>query len=137
MLNTEMNDTKELILAFQKNRDYDFFAKQAISKPGCIEELIELCYSNKFPYPNYSSWLLAQITDRHTEIIAPYQIKLIDCLLSSTNETVQRNLLHSLLVFPLMSYVYPITTFSKRNQTRTSCYKENLCSISDRYRYFR
>lgn len=99
-----MNETKELILSFQKNRDYSYFTKLAISRSNCIDELINLCYSNEFPFPNYSSWLLAQITDRYTEKTLPFHTKLIDCVLTSNNETVQRNILHALLVFPLSNY---------------------------------
>jgi hypothetical protein len=100
----EIQSTRDLVLAFQANRDYALFSALAISDENTLPELIALCKTVEFPFPEYSSWLLSHITDRYPEKIQSFHTDLIDCYLDFQNESMQRNIMHALLVLPLIEY---------------------------------
>ncbi len=87
-----MEETKDLINAFKSNRDYKKFAQLAAETKGAISGLIKLCYTMDYPFPQYSSWLLAHVADNYFETLKPYHPQLIDAFLDCKEPSTQRNL---------------------------------------------
>jgi len=94
---------RELIEAFQKNRDYKHFAQTAVDLE-MIPRLLELCLTEGYPYPQYSSWLLAHIAENHKNNLATYFPQIIDVFLAAKDHSVQRNIANVLLKFPVTDY---------------------------------
>jgi hypothetical protein len=99
-----MQKAKQLILDFQRNRDYAYFSALGSENSNILKGIISLCYEKKFPFPEYSSWLISHITERFPEKIKEFHTQLIDAYLDNKNESMRRNLLNSLLRLPLHSH---------------------------------
>lgn len=97
---SQMEETRELITAFRNNRDYKHFARRAAETNGTIDNLIQLCYTVDYPFPQYSSWLLAHVADNHFDVLKAYHHQLIDAFLDCTEPSTQRNLGNVLQRFP-------------------------------------
>ena len=99
-----MEEAKNLILAFKDNRDYKKFAQIAAETPQMIDGLIELCYTVTYPFPQYSSWILAHVADNHFDILKNYHTRIIDAFLDCNEGSTQRNLGNVLQRFPKSEY---------------------------------
>ncbi len=99
-----MEKTKEMLLEFKGNRDYKLFSFQAIQNPQTIPDLIELCYTISYPFPQYSSWLLSHVAENHLKQLLPFHADLIDVFLTCTDHSAQRNLGNVLLKLPETDY---------------------------------
>lgn len=79
----------------------DEYIKDAV----LLEELVELSVSDlPHPYPEYSSWLMIHIAKKSPEVLEPFQPKMIDRILVSTNQSVLRNLVNVSEMLPLIEY---------------------------------
>jgi hypothetical protein len=96
---------KELIDKEYKTREFTRLAIRFIENPSDISKLVEVAGSNEpHPYPEYASWLLIHITRKSPQLIEPFQHKFIDTILSSSNQSVLRNLLNSCVSLPLIEH---------------------------------
>lgn len=93
-------DAEALISDFRSNRDYKHFSRLAAETDGMIDTLIRFCYRNDYPFPQYSSWLLAHVADNHYDRLVPFQNSLIDAFLDGSDPSTQRNLGNVLQRFP-------------------------------------
>lgn len=101
---SSMEKTKQLLLEFKDNRDYKSFSLRATENSETIPELIALCYTVKYPFPQYSSWLLSHVAENHREQLLPFQSDLIDVFLKCSDHSAQRNLGNTLLKLPETDY---------------------------------
>ena len=99
-----MEKTKEMLLDFKGNRDYKAFSAIAIQRMENIDNMLELCLTVKYPFPQYSSWLLSHVGENHLEKLLPFHHKLIDVFLDCTESSTQRNLANLLLKLPETNY---------------------------------
>ncbi len=96
---------KELIDKEYKTREFTRLDIRFIENPSDISKLVEVAGSNEpHPYPEYASWLLVHITRKSPQLIEPFQHKYIDTILSSSNQSVLRNLLNSCVSLPLIEH---------------------------------
>ena len=76
-----------------------------VSHPEQIPDLVELALgSKKAPLPAHASWLLIHLAKADWALLASYEHAFIDHFLVSTNQSILRNLLVTLLEFPLTDY---------------------------------
>lgn len=94
----------QIILAFRADRDYKKFSRIAAETEGAIDELISFCYRTDYPFPQYSSWLLAHIADNHFATLLPFHTQLIDAFMDCTDPSTQRNLGNVLQRFPQIAH---------------------------------
>lgn len=99
-----MEKTKEMLLDFKGNRDYKLFSKLAVQSDDNLENMLELCLTIKYPFPQYSSWLFSHVAENHNSQLLPFQTKLIDIFLNCTEPSTQRNLANTLLKLPGTDY---------------------------------
>ena len=84
----------ELIRSNVKNKDFTSLHNQFIDQPENIDELIKVATSDlKHPFPEYASWLVVHISKNAAHLLKPFQPLIIDRILTSTNQSVLRNLL--------------------------------------------
>jgi hypothetical protein len=99
-----MENTKDLLLDFKSNRDYKAFSKIAIESSENLENMLVLCVTIPYPFPQYSSWLLSHVAENHLDKLLPFHNKLIDVFLNCADPSAQRNLANTLLKFPETAY---------------------------------
>jgi len=96
---------KELIEQHWKTREFTQLAVQFIENPSNIPELVEVAGSQlPHPFPEYASWLLVHLTRQAPHLTEPFQSKFIAIILSSTNQSILRNVLNSCVSLPLIEY---------------------------------
>ena len=101
---TSMEKTKQMLLDFKGNRDYKMFSKLAIQNEEHLGNLLELCLTIKYPFTQYSSWLLSHVAENHREFLLPFHQDLILVFLKCTDHSTQRNLGNTLLKLPETNY---------------------------------
>lgn len=75
------------------------------SDDSLVDGLVELVASDdRHPFPQYASHILLHIGRSFPETLDKHYESLIDTILSTTNTSVQRNVLGALLCFPLQPY---------------------------------
>lgn len=95
----------ELIDRLYKSREFTNSADLFIREPSQIDELVNIATSDqKYPYPEYSSWLLIHVLKKSPELLTSYQTNLIDCILISKNQSVLRNLINVTVSLPLIEF---------------------------------
>ena len=99
-----MEKTKEMLLEFKSNRDYKAFSAIAIQDLDNVDNMLELCLTVQYPFPQYSSWLLSHVAENHLEQLLPLHYQLIDVFLNCTEPSTQRNLANAILKFPETNY---------------------------------
>ena len=99
-----METTKGLLLDFKGNRDYKMFSAMAVQNESNIDNMLELCLTVKYPFPQYSSWLMSHVAEHHVKILIPFQDKLVDAFLKCTDHSTKRNLANALLKLPETNY---------------------------------
>ena len=76
-----------------------------VSHPEQIPDLVEIALgSKKAPLPAHASWLLIHLAKADWSLLASYEHAFIDHFLVSTNQSILRNLLVTLLESPLTDY---------------------------------
>lgn len=100
----DLENTKNLILEFRDDRNYQKYVLLACADDTTILNLIDLCRETKYPFPQYSSWLMAHIADSVFEKIYPFHHKIIDVFLEIEDPSAKRNLANVLLKFPKTTY---------------------------------
>lgn len=71
----------------------------AVETDHTIADLLVLCGEIKYPFPQYSSWLLSHIADNHKDKLLPYYSQIIDAFLDCPDPSAQRNLGNVLIKF--------------------------------------
>jgi len=102
-----MQAARELILTVRSNqesRDFKYYAGLVAAQENLIPDLLALCLDKEYPFPQYSSWLLAHVADKHPHLLKRFQSQLIDIVFGSTEHSVQRNIAGALLNFPRIAY---------------------------------
>lgn len=99
-----MENTEELIVAFRNDRDIPKFVARSLVNEKTIPELIDFTMHEKYPFPQYSSWILIHVTEKHLEKIQPYHHQLIDTFLMLKDPSAQRNIANCLIKMPFTSY---------------------------------
>lgn len=69
-----------------------------------IEDLLRFCLTLKYPYPQYSSWLLSHVAENHLELVLQFHSKIIDTFLGCQDPSAQRNLCNVLIKLPKIDY---------------------------------
>jgi hypothetical protein len=96
---------KNLILENKKTRGFPKLAEVFIAEPNKLPGLICLMGEEyKYPFPEYSSWLLTHIAKKNKEILYTHLDTLVDHLLNTKNESARRNVLGAICHFPLTDY---------------------------------
>jgi hypothetical protein len=102
-----MKAARELIIILRADpdtRDFKYYAGLVAAQPTLIPDLLTLCLETKYPFPQYSSWLLAHVADKYKELLAEFQPQLMDIVFQSPDQSVQRNISGALLNFPRIVY---------------------------------
>lgn len=99
-----MKNTEELILAFRNDRDIPKFVTRSLEHERTIPELIEFTKHETYPFPQYSSWILIHLTEKHVEKVEPFHRRIIDTFLILKDPSAQRNIANCLLKLPFINY---------------------------------
>jgi len=97
---------QEIIENFHETRDFKATIAYFEKNPSDISNIIKSIPSKrKYPFAEYSSWILIHITQHNKQLVVAYQKTIIDVILSNNqNQTVYRNCLSVLLNFDLIDY---------------------------------
>lgn len=99
-----MESVRELIIAFRNNRDVGFFLPQVIASDIRLIAVISLGKEIDYPFPQYSSWLIAHVARQQPQKLYKHQPLLVDVFLDFSDESMKRNLLGALLDLPRIKY---------------------------------
>lgn len=97
---SDMQDPHAFIRAFRADRNYARFVDELVHDEALSEGVLNLLQEQTYPFPEYSSWILAHVAKRQPEFLLKHQDTLLEVLLTTANQTVQRNLLGLLLDLP-------------------------------------
>jgi hypothetical protein len=96
---------EEALIARLKEPKFTEWHTYFVAHPELIPDLVDLALSSKKPpLPAHASWLLIHIAKSDWTLLRSYEHAFIDHFLVSTNQSILRNLLSSLLEFPLTDY---------------------------------
>jgi hypothetical protein len=96
---------KELISKYYKSSEFLNLADSFIADPSLLHELVDIATSElPHPFPEYASWLLIHIAKKAPNLIEPFNEKIIDSILISTNQSVLRNLMNTSVSLQLTEY---------------------------------
>jgi hypothetical protein len=96
---------KDLIDVYYKTLGFPKLADRFIKQPEAIAELVDVAtLDEKYPYPQQASWLLLHVARKDKSLVEPYTNQLIDCILTTKNQSVLRNLLGVSLCLPITDY---------------------------------
>lgn len=96
---------EEALINRFKEPKFTEWHRNFIAHPEQIPDLVELALgSKKAPLPAHASWLLIHLAKADWTLLASYEQVFIDHFLLSTNQFILRNLLVTLLEFPLTEY---------------------------------
>jgi hypothetical protein len=96
---------EEALIARIKKPKFTEWHRHFVAHPEQIPDLVDLALgSKKAPMPAHASWLLIHLAKADWTLLASYEHAFIDHFLQSTNPSILRNLLVSLLEFPLTDY---------------------------------
>jgi len=99
------NDIKALIDQYQRSPEFLELSDSLMEQPASIKVLTGIAVSDDvYPYPQYASHLLLHVSWKNHFLIQSSYNKLIDCILTTRNISVQRNLLGVIINFPLREY---------------------------------
>jgi hypothetical protein len=97
---------EEALIARIKKPKFTEWHRHFVAHPEQIPDLVDLALgSKKAPMPAHASWLLFHLAKADWTLLASYEHAFIDHFLQSTNQSILRNLLVSLLEFPLTDYL--------------------------------
>jgi hypothetical protein len=96
---------EEALINRFKEPKFTEWNRNFVSHPEQIPDLVELALgSKKAPLPAHASWLLIHLAKADCTLLASYEHAFIDHFLVSTHQSILRNLLVTLLEFPLTDY---------------------------------
>lgn len=96
---------EEALINRFKEPKFTEWHRNFVAHPEQIPDLVELALgSKKAPLPAHASWLLIHLAKADWTLLASYEHAFIDHFLLSTNQSILRNLLVTLLEFPLTDY---------------------------------
>lgn len=96
---------EEALIHRFKEPKFTEWHRNFVSHPEQIPDLVELALGSKVaPLPAHASWLLIHLAKADWSLLASYEHAFIDHFLVSTNQSILRNLLVTLLEFPLTDY---------------------------------
>ena len=96
---------EEALINRCKESKFTEWHRNFVTHPEQIPDLVDLALgSKKAPLPAHASWLLIHIAKADWNLLARYEQVFIDHFLQSTNQSILRNILVSLLEFPLTDY---------------------------------
>ncbi len=82
----------ELLTDFRTSGNKTFYIDYFLQNQKEIKDLVSIIVNEeKYPYPEYASWLLIHIQKANPSLVKPYQNQLSDVLLKSKNQSVLRN----------------------------------------------
>ncbi len=99
-----MQTIEEILLDFKSNRNYKYSANLIAQNKMFIKDLLRYCLTVKYPYPQYSSWLLSHVAENHLELVLQFHFKIIDTFLCCQDPSAQRNLSNVLTKLPKIDY---------------------------------
>jgi hypothetical protein len=99
-----MQTIEEILLDFKSQRNYKYSANLIAQNKSFIEDLLRYCLTLKYPYPQYSSWLLSHVAENHLEVVLQYHFEIIDTFLACKEPSAQRNLCNVLTKLPKIDY---------------------------------
>jgi len=96
--------TEQHILAFtdgfREHRSFERSNAFILQEEEHLEAMIRLISREKYPYPEYISWMLVHFSGRYPPLLCPFVPQLLQCLEQTQNGTLKRNLLCILLNLP-------------------------------------
>lgn len=96
---------EEALIHRFKEPKFTEWHRHFVSHPEQIPDLVDLALgSKKAPLPAHASWLLIHLAKADWNLLVSYEHAFIDYFLVSTNQSILRNLLVTLLEFPLTDY---------------------------------
>ena len=96
---------EEALIARIKKPKFTEWHRHFVAHPEQIPDLVDLALgSKKPPLPAHASWLLIHIAKTDWTLLRSHEHAFINHFLVSTNQSILRNLLSSLLEFPLTDY---------------------------------
>lgn len=99
-----MNVEEALVARFQEPK-FTEWHQYFVAHPEFIPDLVTLALgTKKAPLPAHASWLLVHLAKADWTLLSFYEHAFIDHFLASTNQSILRNLLVTLLEFPLTDY---------------------------------
>ena len=99
-----MNVEEALVARFQEPK-FTEWHQYFVAHPEFIPDLVALAIgTKKAPLPAHASWLLIHLAKADWTLLSSYEHAFIDHFLVSTNQSILRNLLVTLLEFPLTNY---------------------------------
>ena len=98
-------EVRKKIEQYQRSTEFLKLTETFAGNPDNVSGLVELVSSDeKHPFPQYSSHLLLHIARLNPLALDPHYNKITDCLLTTANTSLKRNLLGVLLCFNLKEY---------------------------------
>lgn len=79
---------------FRKMRDFSSAFPQLLADEAFRNELFDQIRYNKYPYAEYASWIAQRFFETYPDLLAPWTAIFRDLILTTSNHTVQRNLVH-------------------------------------------
>ncbi len=99
-----MQTIEEILLDFKSQRNYKYSANLIAQNKVFVQDLLSYCLTVKYPYPQYSSWLLSHVVENHIELVLQFHFKIIDTFLDCQEPSAQRNLSNVLTKLPKIEY---------------------------------
>ncbi len=99
-----MQSIEEILLDFKSNRNYKYSSNLIAQDSSHIKDLLKYCLTLKYPFPQYSSWLLTHVTENYFDKVLPFHSIIIDTFLACKEPSTQRNLCNVLTRFPKIEY---------------------------------
>jgi len=95
-------DVESLIRENQRMPQFPRLSGYFPEHPEQLPELVSLAVSGReHPFPEYSSWLLLHISRQNPQMLNSYQEQIMNCIITTQNSSVLRNLLGVSICFPL------------------------------------
>jgi hypothetical protein len=102
---TEPGPVKSWIEEHQRTPHFLRLVDRLIAQPESIRELVDIAISeDKYPFPQYASWLLLHVARRNKTLVEPFYHSIIDCILTTENPSVLRSLMGVSLCLPITDY---------------------------------
>ncbi|MFM1915674.1 MAG: hypothetical protein RLZZ531_1343 [Bacteroidota bacterium] len=128
---------EEALIARIKKPKFTEWHRHFVAHPEQIPDLVNLALgSKKAPLPAHASWLLIHLAKADWTLLASYEHAFIDHFLQSTNQSILRNLLVSLLEFPLTDYLESdfldaLITHVKNEENKVALRVYSLCKLTE------
>jgi len=109
-------------------RDFSKHVDVFVKDEKLLIDLVKTATSNlPHPYPEYASWLITHIAKTQPQVLEKFQEDFIDCVMTSKNQSVLRNLVNttqllSLIEYKESEYLDKLITFIKDDSNKVALF---------------